>query len=539
MTKPICPDSLRSRTKASAYLVTLSTAGLLLALGTSISCKDRVVNEMHCFYNGGNAECERRYGDALPYCGTICLDRDGNPPSPNIDGCIDWLPPDGCYSPCGDVDVTEDDSCLDASTGTTTESATEPTGPTTTMPTTTVGPTTTADSSGTETTEPTSMTDTDTGPSGCATSDECTDPLLPLCADEVCVSCQAVVDGDDQCGAKDDALPACGADGNCVECTATLDLACAGETPICDANAQACRGCIAHDECDGTACEFATGGCFDEGCVLDVPGDAATIAAAVGMVPANEACVLLLGEAGLNDFNESVTINGGRRVAFRNGGDTEIRILGGGTPTIAVSGGAAAYIDRVRISQGGAQGVSVAGDGTLAYLEQATVVGNAGGGITVTSGGYVRVRNSIIGGDVSDVAAISIPGGSADIFASTLFAGFGDANALTCGGAGDATVRNSIVVARTDSPEIACVGVDVSYTATEAPVGGDGNEDLGDVSNTWFVSVGAGDFHLSATGAALVADVAQWITGDAAEDIDGDPRVAVDGSMEHAGADVP
>jgi hypothetical protein len=56
--------------------------------------------------------------------------------------------------------------------------------------------------------------------------------------------------------------------------------------------------------------------------------------------------------------------------------------------------------------------------------------------------------------------------------------------------------------------------------------------------NVWFEDYLAGDFRLvNPPLAALTA--ARWSTGDPLVDIEGDARVAVDGEMEAAGADIP
>ncbi len=62
---------------------------------------------------------------------------------------------------------------------------------------------------------------------------------------------------------------------------------------------------------------------------------------------------------------------------------------------------------------------------------------------------------------------------------------------------------------------------------------------MGDTDPMWFNMPGSGDFRLSLAGAAIFNDIARWTTGDPLVDIEGDPRAGVDGTMEHAGADIP
>lgn len=530
MTDVSPPKSLALRSKLVAQVLAASSL-VLIAMG-STSCKDRITNDMHCFYNGGNAACEQRYDGDLPYCGTVCLDRDGNPPSPNGDGCVDFQPDVGCYSPCGDVDVAEDDTCLIAGTGT--ESTTEPSQ---TSSNSSTGPTT-ADSSGTETTSPTSMT-ADTGPTGCEGDDDCTDPFFPLCDDEQCRSCQAVGSGDGLCAIKTPETPACGEAGNCVECTATSFLACGDTQPVCDAVAEECRACIAHDECPDSACGFATGECFRADCVIRVPDDEDTIGEAVATIPVNGGCTILLEEVDASDYEESITIGNGRRVALLNEGVSEIVIQGAAAPTFTVSGGSALYLDRVRVSGGGAQGINVSGDGSLLYLERTQVVDNNGGGVTVVLGGYARARNSTLAGANGMSPAFAVLSGSADIIASTLVGAGINGIALECEAGGSATLRSSVVFAEDDAAEVSCGDLDASYNAAEQDLGAaQGNAAVG-LATSSFANFSNGDLHLSPAGANLVDDIAQWLAGDPLEDLDGDARVAADGSMEHAGADIP
>jgi hypothetical protein len=490
--------------------------GLVAALAASASCKVR--NDEHCLYTGGNAECDRRYDGALPFCGTVCLDRDGNAPSPNGDGCVDALPPEGCYSPCGEVDVSEDASCLENAD--TTSATLDPTTPTTSVAT-----------DGT--------TSTDSGPVACTTDDECTDPLQPFCEGNVCVSCQAVSDGDARCAARDSALAVCGAQGSCVECTPDAAEACGSSTPICDANTEQCRRCSAHEECEETACDLETGACFSDQCVFAVPGVVPSLDMAMDNIPSNSDCVIFLAENGTVDYTANLVVFGGRRIALRGRADTPVVLRGDGAPAIAVSDMSTVFVDRLLISGGDAEGITVSGAGSLVFLERTEVLDNSGGGVVVDNGGYVRARNSVVANDQFDVDALTVNDGSAEIIASTLFGGAGDGLAIGCDAGGTAEVRNSIVIARALTPEIVCNGATLSYTATEALYGGVGNVDVGMMSNTWFADAPGADMRLTATGSMVFEDIAQWVEGDPVIDLEGDLRIAIDGAMEHAGADIP
>jgi hypothetical protein len=106
-------------------------------------------------------------------------------------------------------------------------------------------------------------------------------------------------------------------------------------------------------------------------------------------------------------------------------------------------------------------------------------------------------------------------------------------------------VRNAILVTRGGTPpdEVACPAADITYSATEGVVVGEGNVAVGmfpgGSPEDWFSNYAAGNFALQNDGLTLFADVAQWTTGDPPIDIDGDPRPAVDGTPDYAGADIP
>ena len=237
-------------------------------------------------------------------------------------------------------DTSADDGDTDAGDTTSTESSTDPTAPTsspttspvdttvdtTDDPSSTQGPTTATDTD-TQGTD----TDTDTGPTGCVDNSECTDPNAPLCLEQLCVPCGEAPDPDAACAEVDSATPACGASGACVQCTDTNPIACDGTSPVCDTQAQTCRGCAEHDECGETACAFATGECFPDDCVLEVPGDHASLEAAINAVPDDGFCVIRLSDVSAgDDYEGSVVIDGGKRIAFLNAevGNIAITIRG-------------------------------------------------------------------------------------------------------------------------------------------------------------------------------------------------------------------
>jgi hypothetical protein len=177
-------------------------------------------------------------------------------------------------------------------------------------------------------------------------------------------------------------------------------------------------------------------------------------------------------------------------------------------------------------------------DGCMGVVQESQIVGNLQGGIRVIAGD-LRIENSMVGGDVNDQTALDILGGTVDVVYSTLFAGFGTAKALNCAGGGaGSSVRNSLIVARTDNPEIVgCDQAEVGDNAIEAALAG--NTSLGAMNIAWFPGAAMADFHLGMNAPATISTAATWQTGDPATDIDGDARPTVDGTPDYAGADVP
>jgi len=94
-------------------------------------------------------------------------------------------------------------------------------------------------------------------------------------------------------------------------------------------------------------------------------------------------------------------------------------------------------------------------------------------------------------------------------------------------------VRNSLLLASTDDPEIDCMTDSLDNSVTEA--------DVGELNTNWFVVGGyaTGNFHLSGLAPAAIMTAAQWQQGDPPTDIDGELRPTEDGTADVAGADVP
>ena len=95
-------------------------------------------------------------------------------------------------------------------------------------------------------------------------------------------------------------------------------------------------------------------------------------------------------------------------------------------------------------------------------------------------------------------------------------------------------ITNSVVVSYSAQPEIECPSLELASNFTEA----DSGMDFDDVSG-WFVDFEGGDFHLSGAHPVQIETSAVWTVGGPTHDIDGDPRPAMEGAMDVAGADVP
>jgi len=339
-------------------------------------------------------------------------------------------------------------------------------------------------------------------------SSEC-DAATPICVDMACVPCTDAADGDAECAAKDGALPVCREDGQCVQCTSSNADECGDMTPVCDDGTSSCVGCTYHEQCESTACDIASGSCFED-CVVHVDGDGRQdfdnigdgIAAAIA-----GGCVLVVHELeGEVAYQEPLVIDGDTVAIFAAPGEAPRWEGTGGNPTLTVTGGANVYIQSM------------------------WMVGNSGTSLDVEGGSFVQVRNCFVDGD-DDVAAVDVTSATFDASYSTIAGGFGTAAALRCDGPATVEVRDSILVARTDMPELDCTTDVLQTSATEAEVP--------ELQTTWFVNFAVGDFHLSGTGEAIFDGIAEWNTGDPASDIDDQGRAGVDGTPEAAGADLP
>ena len=329
----------------------------------------------------------------------------------------------------------------------------------------------------------------------------------------------------------------------------------AGTTPICELETNACVPCTEHEQCGEAACNLYTGACLPGDAVVHVGGrkpDFATLGDAVESFGEGAEGTIVVHGGKATAFNESVTVDGGRLLAFvaaELGPGVEpprwIR-SSGNAPQLTVSADATVLLDGLQLSSNASSMVpGVLVDGGRAWMDRSRIVTNLGGGIVAQAGAELTLRNCFVGQDINNVDALLVDGASARVSYSTLAGGTFNAAALRCASPLTVNIRSSILVTQGGSPpdEVVCPLAAITYSATEGMVVGEGNESVGafpgGMADLWFADYLTGDFHLQNDGLTLFADVAQWHAGDPPTDIDGEARPTNDGDLDYAGADVP
>lgn len=498
------------------YIVLGSTLGL--GLLAAHGCRYSEVDSLHCGNNEGDNYCAEQFPDgSRPYCelgAGSCVSSEAQL------GCVAERPADECYSPCGGRgSVLDNGECVmeEESSGSSS------------------GETATEGSSG-------SSESSTTGPMPCVGNEDCPDAAAPFCepVSGECITCDAFgAEADTACAGLDPGMPLCVGEA-CVQCTAEAPEACTGMTPVCDDATNTCVPCDAHDQCGEAACNLFTGACLPADAVVHVGAGQTytTIGAAVDSFdPMTEGTLIV--HAG--DYLQAVSVDGGRVLAFLvNDGDKPVWDTPGAnpaTPQLNVLG-ATVLMDGLELSgNGSAMTPGLRVDGGRAWVDRSRIVNNDGGGIVTQNAGELVLRNCFVGGNVEAIV-LDVQGSTAEVLYTTMGAGLGMTTGLNCDPAAIVTARNSIILSRGDNPEVMCDGIDATYTASQELLPGMGNVMLGAVSTTWFTDYNGGDFGLSAMHPAAIDTTAQWNTGDATTDIDGDLRPTADGTADYAGADV-
>jgi hypothetical protein len=243
-------------------------------------------------------------------------------------------------------------------------------------------------------------------------------------------------------------------------------------------------------------------------------------------------------------FNGLLTVTGGHVAIIASDGVEPVITNGGmvGNTLSVTGGGNAAYLEGVQLRGNDAATPLTVTDGAL-WLDRVQMLQNPDGGVG-SDNGAVHIRNSIIGLNggqgFSNTRGVFADAGSVRIEYSTIAANEGNTGApsIECTGAAAVEVHNSIVVAQ-DLSSISCSGITVDHSAIDTMgLGGIGNVSLSAFDQDWFLNLGADDLHLGAQGSDF-QDIALWEATDLSFDIDGDPRPAMVGAMDYAGADVP
>lgn len=501
---------------------------LMVVLPALVGACTRVTtftNNDHCALNEGDRYCAEMFPER-PYC----VQGQGECALGDQYGCMAEVPAE-CHEPCG---VLGADECAAGSSSGTDTGASSGTG--------------SGSGSGSESSGESSTT----GPMPCVSDEECTDPGAPFCGvTGECGACDGTKDPDGACAGVDPLHPLC-VEGTCVACTPENPVVCDDQLLLCDEDTNACVPCTEHGQCGSGACELSVGTCFPGDFVVSVDGDGSadypSVSAAVGAVAAGAHGVIVVhdyGMDGLTPYAASVLVDSGKVIALLAApGETPILQGTGANPGLRAEGaGTSLYMDGLQVSQ--ATGLGLRVNAARAWADRSRIVQNSGGGVLAESGAELVLRNCFVGGSLDDVDALQVNGATASVLYSTLGSGTFNASALTCNAPIAVDVRNSLLVTRGGTPpdEVACPAAAITYTATEGAVGGEGNAAVGmfpgGSPGDWFRGYTTGDFSLQNQGLTVFADIAQWNTNDPLLDIDGDPRPAVDGTPDYAGADVP
>lgn len=353
----------------------------------------------------------------------------------------------------------------------------------------------------------------------------------------------------------------------CVQCTIANPTACTATTPICGTN-NACRGCTAHAECSSSVC-LADGSCAAEANVAYVAaGGGGTcgkadpcgtldvalqtgrpyVKFAAGLVKDNKTTtidgktVTILADAGAkldrdgdgpilvvqnsSPANTSVQIfdleiTGATGVP---GGDGIRLTANGGTPSLTLT----------HVTLDGNQGTGVVAAGGALTVTRSTLAQNTGGGISEMNGTFVIVGNAFFGngGISSSVGGVAITTASSSANRLEFNSFASNTTQATIGPAihcviGSFVARNNIM---SDNGTLALpdqFGGNCTHAHSIARPGMPLPGATNSASDPMFMDASKGDLHITSTSPARrAADPTSDLTGIAAHDIDGTPRMS-------------
>jgi hypothetical protein len=367
----------------------------------------------------------------------------------------------------------------------------------------------------------------------------------------------------------------------CVQCTAGEASACNGASPICGSD-DMCGPCTSHDQCASKVCR-PDGSCSDGSDVAYVdPAGTDNTTCSMAMpctmvakaLATNKSFVKFTGTT-----SEQVTINNqnvtlladptamltesGAGVILTIMGSSQVSIydlaitgaLGAASVGISMPAGntATTLLDQVTVSGGGGAGISATG-GTLTIgqstvsgntgtgvsvstsvltLSRSTVAHNGGGGVSMTGATFDLTNNMIVnnGGNSSGLGGVDIESitttGTHQLAFNTITANQGPNNVDTgvlCGSVVTVPIAldSDIVYGNLVGGSAVQFGGNANCTATYSDIGPDGTASGTNINaDPGFVNATQGNYHLAAGSPCIdAADPAATLT----IDIDGDTR---------------
>jgi len=251
----------------------------------------------------------------------------------------------------------------------------------------------------------------------CVADGDC-DGGTPFCEAEKCVDCSGKADPAAACAGVDGALPVCSPEGACVECSADDAALCLGNSPVCGDD-NACTGCTQHDQCGQSACNLETGACFPSEYVYYVDR-AAACDGAIGTMEM-PFCKISDGLAKMNEdltVQYTIKIKGGNYledplfvpdtavVALTRWGDTspKIRALDDTGPTLTIANGSKVFIDRLAFNSNDSNDGIVCATASV-WIDDTRIASNKGQGYESDACTSRIVRSVIFDNDDGGVAS--------------------------------------------------------------------------------------------------------------------------------------